>query len=302
MLQIKILIHVTGLLLLTAENRNGVDLTHVFMPKPYAFMPEHVAELGYREPDIRKCEAKHDWYDPDGKICYRDMSGFSMTIPHPLPNTGRSLPIPSGQWPGRLGSDIVDLSTVTHHYVRPSLFSDPPEGRLRSRITLSGARRLGSCALYTWMFDDASTEIANVVTWEIDYTAGDKVVLTRRRFGSQDEQPFVELPPDRGVVELFIRQVPPSERAQNYDSRLNLDARNALNAYKDKSRRATHFHAYYRLLHVPWLKHRPIPRQPTRTGILYCPWSTAADGRIAAIEPRGAGTAACMVAGGSTGP
>lgn len=301
MVPIKIVIHMTGLLLLTPENRNGVEMTHVLMPKPYAaFMPAHVAELGYRESESSRCTHPGDLYDGGRQICYRDMRGYYMEIGRP-----GALARPQERVQPDLGE--INLSNATHHYVRQRMYSQDPESRLRSRITLIGAWRRNSCALYRWSFDNEPADIANVTTWVINTSDDDGVVrLMRARFGSDVQEELAPVRPIGDSVEIFIRQIPPDERAETYAGRATQNARSGRQASVDPETRARHFHAYYRLLHVSWLSHRPIPRwEGYSTTYDHCDWARRSDGlAVARIESvsRGPGTPTCMVAGGSPGP
>lgn len=284
MVPIKILIHMTGLLLLTPASSDSALPMYVLMPKPHNFMPEHVAEIGYREPQENRCTGRGRRYDGQDHVCYVDINGYALELPS-------SAAAASSQGPARAADEpwLVDLSRHTNHPVRPDLFSSDPPGRLRSRIEFhSGSLLPDHCSVARWWFDGKQAEIANVVTWEIENGGEDRVelVLTPLHRGATERivPPVIE----NNTVELFVWQVPPGERHLIRDQAGHLHGR--YSAIAESS--ARHFHAYYSLLHVPWLKHRPIPHDPD-TIVESCPWTK---------ETRGAGTAACMVAGGTPSP
>lgn len=294
MLQIPVVVKLTGLLLLTPNTADHRLPMHVLMPVPHG---SHLAQIGYRQTTNHRCDS----YDLDLSICYRNMEGYYMDIGSEIASPGPNSVVFKG--------DIGDVSDAGNARVDPSYFGNNPGPYLRARITLRSGTQTGSCNLGRWSFNgDGWAPLANVVTWSIPNGGTDSVLLTRRRFRSEPTAPpeiLAVLRPVQGrPVELFIRQIPPNaarldvfrtEDERTHDSMHGLLHRSPFKPLMN----ADHFEAFYDLLGLSPSASRPLPRLWLQVGS-NCLWARSMNGVLSGnINPLAPGTPTCMVAGGT---
>lgn len=285
MLQIPIVIKLTGLLLLTPNTETGSPPMNVLMPTTRNLAEAHVAQLGFHGDSTALCAH----YDTLARICYVDMDGWSMDI-------GQSGGNPSST---RLPRGTANLSDRRERHVHRNLLGNNPGDTVRSRITIYGGSVTDSCALARWSFNGSPFDMPNVLDWTIPDFPHRQLTLRRRqlnRGGSAREQTIARLRPVNGRIELFIRHIPSSEQNE-------LDAGNTTPSTHRPRPGATadHFGAYFDLLNVPAAQR---PSLPVATTVLQdrCSWvkGVAIEAFIdVAASP---GTASCMVAGGLPPP
>lgn len=294
MLQIGIVIKMTGLLLLTPSTANSDPPLHVLMPAAH----EHLARIGYRQAEKGDCLD----YDSDDGICYRDMEGFSMEIGASF-TTQRASPVP-------LNGALGNLTRASRVPVDTAFFGNkaPPE-RLRARITLLSGSQIDECHLGRWLFNwNLWAPLANVVTWEIPDTSTRELALVRRRLGSDPSEPPETLTVLRREgdqpIELFITHLPVGGRIVSAEAA----AQPVPSSGEPRPRfrllmKADHFNAYYDMLGVDSAARRPLPRLLWKVGSM-CPWARdPEDKRITSmVTAMAAGAPTCMVAGGTPAP
>ena len=294
MLQVGIVIKMTGLLLLTPSTANSDPPLHVLMPAAQ----EHRAWIGYRQVEEGDCP----YYDSDDRICYRDMAGYSMEIGAPL-TTQRASPVP-------LNGALGNLTRASRVPVDTAFFGNNPRpGRLRARITLYSGSQIDECHLGRWLFNwNLWAPLGNVVTWEIPDTVTRELALVRRRLGSDPSEPPETLTVLRREgdrpIELFITHLPVGGRIETA-----LAAAQSVHSSDEPRARfrflmkADHFNAYYDMLGVDSAGRRPLPRLLLKVGSM-CPWARdPLSGQVTSmVTARSAGAPTCMVAGGTPAP
>jgi hypothetical protein len=282
-----LVIKMTGLLLLTPDTQAGNMPVHVLMPEPHG-IDAHVAQVGYRS-TAAECRGANSKYDRDIGICYQDMTGWLMDIPEGLTAPTSTLRLPRG---------LANVSSASSGLVDRSFFSDNPPGtKLRSRVSIHAGRPVDSCELGWWVYHTSLVALlTNVLTWEVPDAGQGSLVLRRRRFGSSVSEELVTLLPNNGIVELFIRQIPP-DQSLHY---MRMDPSHARNPTPASGRaanfsigtRPSHFSAYYRMLGVTG----PLPRLVVKYSPT-CTWARSLDLTISGeLDPFSPGTASCMVA------
>lgn len=297
-LSVTVVVHMTGLLLLTPARPNGTGPMHVLMPAP-THLPSHVAWMAYPADSVASA-GRCSYY---GKgLCFLDMDGWTIDLGNRL-----------GQEPHHVRrNEIVNLTTSAEKRprVRKKYLSDEPGRRVRSRVRLLNGEVINTCSLAEWQYDDldpttpARLPLANLVTWRIPPVSGE-VVIRRERLDEDDNAPEV-LPtptPASGSVEILILHIP-AEEAVAYlkellaESDLTATGNTAPGgaAHLPHSRPAgpaTHFNAYYDLLHAGHAgKERPLPHQPRESPVCTLRMQNLAMSRFI----RGLETVNCMVA------
>jgi hypothetical protein len=263
MLQIGVVIKMSGLLLLTPSTSEGQLPYYALLPKEN----HHEARLGYREP-TGLCPAGTE---KDGEICYFRIEGYDITI---------GTYTPAG--PIELNGAVANVSRAAGMPVRTSLLGNhPPTDTLQARVRLNAGEQTDQCYLARWFFNgNPWAPLGNVITWTFTHSEPGNLKLTFRKLDNLGGPTrTVEVPhPARGDVELFIlHALPPPE-----DTRTSF------------LMEARHFDHYYNMLGVAPTGRRPLPvllrRDPLRSG---CPWAPGS---------RSPGAPTCLVAGGAPAP
>lgn len=236
-----LVIHMTGLLLLTPDTRAGAFPLHVLMPtEGRSRVPTHMAQIGWVS-TAAACP-KNDSYDYDGGKCYFKLDGWAVEL-------GRG-GIASVLLPPAGPLDVTYL-----HKVNRSWFGPMPVAGMRSRVSIySGHLRAEeACSFARWTIDNVTgRRLPNVVTWETALPGSIlRLTATRRdEAGTTVSMNFKNFGPT-GEVELFLRQepiTPPPEQRPPFV--------------------ASHYVAIYGLLGYSGNDHLRIPRDghPTAEG------------------------------------
>jgi|GEM_PF-5229382 len=292
MLQITVLIRLTGLLLLTPDKQAGDLPMHVLMPSPGAHVPmPHVPEIGFLTSSAAACKPYSGsttapaafQYDPQERVCYVNMNGWWMEI-----GTRRIGNPPAPQLP----PGVMNLSTALGFFVERSLLGNTPDSRIRSRVTLNDGVPGDTCNRFRFRVrkrdvngtvKDTVLSLTNVLDWQIHQFQQPNLVLVRRRLnppqGMDKPDTLFIVPPRGGVITLFVRQLTQKEK-----DHVGIPSP----ALGDS---ATHFHAYLDLLKVPESGRRVPTLQST--GGPPCDWPFVPSFVRPLFSP---GTAGCMVA------
>jgi hypothetical protein len=279
---IVLVIKMTGLLLLVPDGRPDRLPMHVLMPATGDSAPIHIPQIGYKVASPALCPYSYDMRE---MVCYANISGWSLEIGQGGKPRNRQPPEPWG---------AADVSLPSHR-VNGSRLRDRPGRSVEARVTLYSGAFTGRCNLATWSIGNQNgLVLSNVVTWT-DSIPENTLQLVMHRLdranGEPETQRLVPLYPDsQNRLELFIRNAPASyvEASRTGSAPAPSDHDVTINS----TERATHFHAYYDLLSVPY-NERNIPAMPTPAISEPCGWP----GTL-----RMPGTLSCMVASGGVSP
>lgn len=265
---ITLVIKMTGLLLLTPDNRVGDLPMHVITPTTGHMVPAHVAQVGFRTRTPQDCLYQYDYAE---QICYVNMDGWAMELGR-IGTNGRQPP-PSG---------AAKLSNATYRVIRGRLGQNP--GRtVRSRVTLHSGGFIDHCSAAPWSFGGQTINLVNVSTWSVQLPQTSLVIVRKPldRATGDPTQEDIAVPKLSGdTIELFIRHIPADEvgrrstRSAERPAARGRSQRTTRNAARPTAiTRATHFHAFYDFLGVPRNGNRPIPE--TSSSPKGCVWARA---------------------------
>lgn len=301
-LTVKVIIHLTGLLLLTPGNTPAGPATQILLPQP-SNMDPHIAVLVYFAPDSAGC----DRYDEG--VCYLKLDGRALSIGTPDGN-----PAPPQMPPG-----APNVSRAALQRVPPDRYGTEPSSRLRSRVSLYGAEFLGSCAKGVWDFRDDSLPIPNVVSYQIAHTGNGLVEIRSLQLRSGVRHPREQVvghaAPIEREVHLFLFHVPPGEFAALEKLGVLLTSAAAVRTSSmadtvpvpNQGDDAEHYRRYYDLIGATVINHRPAPEFLRRAldenarPVGRCPFIRPVSEltQTMANAVTSAGTFSCMVATGT---
>jgi len=241
----KLIIHMTGLLLL-APQAPGTFPLHVLMPtEGQSGQPLHVAQLGWRSIQSECPNTTGYTFEPGGMfgkgICYFKIDGLSVALGEGGTPTSSILP-PVGPF---------DVSYL--HRVNPTWFGAMPGGQIRSRVSIYSGRALEGCPYASWTIGSTpGVNLPNVITWETTIP-GPLLALTGTKLNQIGTPATVTIKPTpftTSTIELFVRQEP-EITPTTYP----------------KPWIANHFHAFYDLLGYQSGEPRIIPYNGAATGL-----------------------------------
>jgi hypothetical protein len=249
-LTVKVIIHLTGLLLVTPGTKDHPG-THVLFPEPRGEVEAHVTRLLYTTRTNRE-NCKPPSREP---ICIVPLDDYAVTIGTRVD----SVPVPS----------IPDITTGPRRRVPRAQYGRHPDTRLRSRVTLWNAEVLGMCAKGWWEFNDTPMMIPNVVTYEMSYPRGAPLRILGTRIRSEVHDTVVIATPETSdsVIHIFLYSVPPKE-AERIETVGARRLATAVASQRDdvtedtvprEGSHAHHYRAYYDLIGARWWNRRPEP-------------------------------------------
>lgn len=239
---VKLIIHLTGLLLL-APQAPGTFPLHVLMPtEGQSGQPLHSAQIGWYSHRSECPSAVGYTFQPGPTvgqgICYFKIDGLAVTLGEGGAPTSSILP-PVGPF------------DVSYRYrVDPVWFGPQPGGRIRSRVSIYSGRAVAGCSYANWTIgSSAGVILPNVVTWETTIP-GPLFALTGTKLnqGTPATVTINPTPFTTSTVELFVRQEPVTPVTSH-----------------PLPWAASHFHVFYDLLGYP-TGERIIPYNGRVTG------------------------------------
>jgi hypothetical protein len=249
-----IIIHMTGLLLLSPAPTPGGPALQVLAAAPTRKMGEHQVRIGYfsreRTPNCVVYQKN---------ICWVNIDGWALSFGTPNANAE----------PSPLPQHMADVSWTAPHSIPLKRFGNEPGTKVRARVTIYGGQVEGSCSLGSWDFGVDSLPLQNVVSYRIPNAAtGRRVSLLGTRLNSHQPAPPQQVlgtvEAEDSTVNLFLFEIPTTEAEKLEGLDILTAARNHVMTTRekepDKGAEANHYRAFYNLIGAHFYHHRPNPR------------------------------------------